>query len=296
MGEPITIKLTRFAIKQKPVGNQHVWVLGIKAFGIGIPSEIFVHKVDDPNIPLEGDHFENIASVNDLNEFPKIRNVFLKEGDFQIPFYRQDYVEMWLHSADEADQAYEIVKSHVKELLANFVATLALDAVSSFTNTITEDSNEEEEEILTMSKPSKIILSFEPNGTATEAAGDQGIDGPFNHDIKGWLPISEQPECPLDPVPANAKFYYNIFKHSELGGLFPLDTPVETHQLFYEGQLLPYDGPYVITRDTIYWTDFAPGAFSDFAIVGNAPWDVSYVDSGNPGDPKEMSILVFAKT
>jgi hypothetical protein len=263
--------------------------------GIGMPGEVFVYKINLNGKPVEGDTFNHVACVNDLIEYPKVRTVGSEDVLAQIPFYRKSQVDLILRSAKEADTVWEMIKTDVEELVENWHAAETLKAVAVYTKTIDEETTSGVEDLLTMSTQYLIQLTTLTNGTATESSGDQDITAPFDIDIKGWLPVAQVPGHFIDPVPADTKFFYNIDKHSELKALFPLGDPLNTHVLSHEGKKLPYGitGAYQLTRDTIYWNDFVPGVFSEYGVVGNAPWAVDYVDRNNPGEAIDLTLLVF---
>lgn len=281
-----TIKLTRFSPTIDAV-TKHAWALTIVAEGINMPSDIFVYRVESAE--SSGDTFRCIASVNDLYEFPRIRAPYT-EGDNQIPYYRRSQVELICRNPVDAERVWEQIKEDVDDLIANYNATLSMQVVGY--HEVSTDSTKQINDLPTMAQQRLIQLDYQPNGAIDI---NQNILEPLVYDVRGWLPISAIPGDFVDTVPTNAKFFYNITKHSDLAALFPLVEPYNKHMVYYEGNKLLLGKHYAITKDTIYWLDFTSGSETDYGILGNTPWNPDYIDRANKGiDEIDMSILIFS--
>lgn len=265
--------------------NKHSWPLSITAKGEGISGAIFVYQIPGINDPYDSVIFNKVASVNDLYEIPELDVVKLDE-EFQIPFFRTATLNIICRNAEEADNVWEDVVEHTKDLIRNYKASKSL--VSGVSATVTESgvSFENQDSSLTQ-------LSFHPAGVAVVDNGIQNISQP-DLDIRGWLPISEISNFDFtDPIPPGAKFFYNIDKHSEVRDVFPIRQPYSDHRLTYNGVEIPYGTVYRVTGDTIYWMDFQPDEFS-FFNSGTAPWSMDYISPEFPGETQpEIWYLTF---
>jgi hypothetical protein len=272
----------------------------IIAEGIGMPSEVFVYQLntnEDSN-PVEGDTFRCVAAVNDLFEFPAIRNP-VQEGDFQIPYYRRKKVELIYRSPQEADEDWVKFLEEIDDLVANYCAAERLQQVGTHEATCEAPNDIEviEKPIPEETQQVLLELAIDPNGEAEVDENDnQSIVEPYTPEEKGWLPVSEVPEEFIQDVPVGAKYFYNIDQDEDLKEIFPLPEPYNQHILTYQGDILVYGEAYTITKDTIYWMTFDPGSLSEYDITGNAPWPLDYFDEQNPGEnPVELQLRAFIK-
>ncbi len=125
----MSITLTRASVPDNPVSeNQHTWPLKVTCVSTidGIPSEIFVYHVPQAgtlNGGVEGDIFEAVASVHQLNEIGKQPAL---TGNRQVPYYRSAQLLFQCRSQKEADDLWQAVLEDVEELKDNFNSALSL--------------------------------------------------------------------------------------------------------------------------------------------------------------------------
>ena len=122
----MTVTLTRDALAEATMVNQHVWPLKVVAARVDptFPSEIFVyHSAVDSS---EGDVFEAVASVQQLSELglaPVVVDTLTT-----VPYYRSATLLFYCRSQHEADELWEKVLDDVNDLIENFNAARNLKA------------------------------------------------------------------------------------------------------------------------------------------------------------------------
>ena len=111
------IRLTRFVSDPAVIAetDRRVWTLKAKAEGTGIPSEIFVYHVDQQSVPIAGDKFECVATVNQIYELPVDQGVILTETR-TIPYYRSSEFQVVLRSAEEAEIVWQQLQQQLQQL------------------------------------------------------------------------------------------------------------------------------------------------------------------------------------
>jgi hypothetical protein len=124
-----SIELTREIVKpsEDPV-LKHVWKVRITAKGTGIESEVFVYHAAMDDDPIQGDIFEAVASVPQMNELP-IDNPATIEGGQVIPYYRKDVLEYDARSPDQAEYIWDSVQKDIGDLVENFNSAQNLTGV-----------------------------------------------------------------------------------------------------------------------------------------------------------------------
>lgn len=128
----MSLTLTRETVTSTSLDNQHAWVLKITAVSTtaGLPSEIFVFQAASNDDPYNGDSFQCVASVSQIEELTLTP---VTAGDNQIPFYRSATVELIFRHPTEVTYYWEEIQKDAKELFLNFNAMLELDSSEAVT-------------------------------------------------------------------------------------------------------------------------------------------------------------------
>jgi len=104
----IGLELTREGMTQYVAGRTQGYRMKISTTRVeGLESEVFVWQVLS-----SGDRFTNIASPGDLDLYPTEENK--TEADL---FYRTAVADVDWPNIDEANEAWEVMKTHAKELV-----------------------------------------------------------------------------------------------------------------------------------------------------------------------------------
>ena len=85
-------------------------------------SSIFVFQATDDNDPIEGDRFNNVASLADMDSLPKDAPADI-EGDLTenyVPFYRKSTVTLDFNNVNEADRAWTIIQLDSRNLVREY--------------------------------------------------------------------------------------------------------------------------------------------------------------------------------
>ena len=126
-----TIKLIREATT---VNNNAVcyknWPIRVTAESTlpGLDANIFVYHAADPNDPIQGDEFSNVASLQDMESLP-IGAPALVDGDLTenyVPFYRTNSMELDCHNLVEMERVWSIIKRDTSTLVHEYKASLSL--------------------------------------------------------------------------------------------------------------------------------------------------------------------------
>lgn len=138
MAEHPTITLTREAVtlKRGEVCKKN-WPIRVIAESTipELDSNIFVYHAADPNDPIQGDEFSNVASLQDMESLP-IGAPTPVEGDLTenyVPFYRTNSVELNCYTMDEAERVWTIIKRDAASLLREYKASINLKEVETYT-------------------------------------------------------------------------------------------------------------------------------------------------------------------
>lgn len=283
--------------------DQHVWPIEVTAIGQGMTSDIFVYAISKASDPVPGDVFEAVASVVQLSEIPTKAPATVDQVN-QIPYYRRSSAKFNCRSAEEEARVWDMIVSQVGQLVRNYNRTAPLKVSEEIR--ITVDGPE-----AVSANPTifPVTLSGLPIGLVDNAGNDQGLtvtDLPtvlenyytalvenWNNDVPvllqndaypatGWLPIEIAGRLGL-PMPAGAKFFYNLKSAPALRALFPLRQPLSQHVLDLDGRILQHGAVYSITSDGIWWLDFPQDSQASFEHTGNAPWPLDYVNIAQPG-------------
>lgn len=127
----MSLTLTREAISTPPTDEQHAWVLKVTAVSTtpDLDSEIFVFRSAGTADPYNGDSFECIASLSQMEELTLAP---VTVGDAQIPFYRSDVLELVFRSPEELEYYWGEIKADAVDLHENFNAAANLTSVETY--------------------------------------------------------------------------------------------------------------------------------------------------------------------
>lgn len=129
--EKPTIKLIREATT---VNNNAVcyknWPIRITAESTipDLDSNIFVYHAADPNDPIQGDEFSNVASLQDMESLPVGAPTHV-DGDLTenyVPFYRTNSVALDCHNLVEMERVWSVIKRDTSTLVHEYKASLTL--------------------------------------------------------------------------------------------------------------------------------------------------------------------------
>ena len=94
----------------------------------GLDANIFVYHAADPNDPIQGDEFSNVASLQDMESLP-VGAPTPVDGDLTenyVPFYRTNSVELDCHNLVEMERVWSIIKRDTSTLVHEYRASLTL--------------------------------------------------------------------------------------------------------------------------------------------------------------------------
>ena len=139
MVEYPVITLTREAVILKPHDNvcKKNWPIRVVAESTyeGLDSNIFVYHAADPNDPIQGDEFSNVASLQDMESLP-VGAPTPVDGDLTenyVPFYRTNSVELNCYTMEEAERVWRIIKRDTASLVREYKASINLKATEIYT-------------------------------------------------------------------------------------------------------------------------------------------------------------------
>lgn len=132
-----TIKLTREATAlDRNRECEKNWPIKVTAES-EIPyldSNIFVYHAADPNDPIQGDTFSNVASLQDMESLP-VGAPTAVEGDLTedyVPFYRTNSVELNCYTMNEVERIWTIIKRDTASLVREYKASIDLKATETY--------------------------------------------------------------------------------------------------------------------------------------------------------------------
>ena len=313
---PRTIQLRKNpSTMQNMIGpdEQHVWSLQVEATSQNTDSHIFVYRVGHEH---GEDKYEGVASAFQMADLPVQRPA---KGDV-MAFYRQNVIDLRFVNPEDLEEAWDLIKYHTGMLLNN------LEAADRGRGLIVEDiSGRAFEPRPEPDMDLSYWLPIAPTGTATEDAGDQGIDAqepalasyydaiitdypdlavapltePTPFFDGGWMPVEILPQSFKQDPPARARFWLNMAAHPILKGVFKYVNPAVPSELmlFFNGVKLPRGVVYDVTHDTVWWLDFDASSVPEWSKSGNAPWPIDFVDRNNQGtDPGKLEITLYRRT
>lgn len=94
----------------------------------GLDANIFVYHAADPNDPIQGDEFSNVASLQDMESLP-VGAPASVEGDLTenyVPFYRTNSVELDCYNLIEMERVWTIIKRDTASLVREYKASISL--------------------------------------------------------------------------------------------------------------------------------------------------------------------------
>jgi len=117
----MSITLTRAAVSEETLGGRHVWPLKVTAVSdtSGLPSDIFVYHADAGGDLLNGDMFECVASVSQLDDLGTEPDFI---SDPVVPYYRGDFLEFNCRSARDLELLWSKIQEEVQSLHNNFTS------------------------------------------------------------------------------------------------------------------------------------------------------------------------------
>lgn len=116
----MSITLTKQAtLEEELIGGRQVWPLKVTSVSDtpGLGSEIFVYHADAGGDLLDGDIFECVASVSQLDDIGLSPDF---NSDPAVPYYRSDFLEFNCRSPRELEDLWKTIQAEVKALHANF--------------------------------------------------------------------------------------------------------------------------------------------------------------------------------
>lgn len=138
MVEYPVITLTREAVILKPHDNvcKKNWPIRVVAESTydELDSNIFVYHAADPNDPIQGDEFSNVASLQDMESLP-VGAPTPVDGDLTenyVPFYRTNSVELNCYTMEEAERVWRIIKRDTASLVREYKASINLKATEIY--------------------------------------------------------------------------------------------------------------------------------------------------------------------
>ena len=117
----MSLQLVRSALAvTEPVPGQHTWPLQVVATSTttGLPSEIFVYHAALDDDPIQGDIFECVASIHQLDEIGLTPVEDTGDG-VSIPYYRSATLLFNCRSPEEAEDLWVKVQADALDLLNN---------------------------------------------------------------------------------------------------------------------------------------------------------------------------------
>jgi hypothetical protein len=307
-----SIKITKFtsANDLSSPFNQHNWPLIINATSTGdMPDDIFVFARKAGVLDVNPyDQFQAVASAHDIFEIGTDPGATNNDNPDGVPFYRSSMLKLFLRSPAQVEEIWQKIQEDVVDLVRNLEAENRVVAVESVEAEPSDSTPGSVDVAVTkfddQPNQAQFSLDYRPAGlAAVDGSNNQTIDS-ADSGLSGWLPVSEID--PAIPVPANAKFFYNLAQDSNLSDELPFLDPGNQHMLFLNGQKLTYGATYTITSEGIFWLDFDPVVDADNTVLidgdlllqenlaGNAPWPLDYVDRNNPGATvPDLDLLLF---
>ena len=115
----MSIELTREEVTPGIVGGRHVWPLKVTAASTtaGLSSEIFVYHADAGGDLLNGDIFECVASVSQMDDIGLTADFI---SDPAVPYYRSTILEFNCRSEHELERLWDKILQDVQALHNNF--------------------------------------------------------------------------------------------------------------------------------------------------------------------------------
>lgn len=136
------IDLQRASIQKEEFEGRHVWPLRITATSsqAGLSSKIFVFHAALGDDPYEGDVFEAVASVQQMQDLPEDQAGSDTNGEL-VPYYRSDTLTFYARSPYEADNLWDDIIDDVDDLTRNWAALSNLQDDGSTSSDITLKEN-----------------------------------------------------------------------------------------------------------------------------------------------------------
>ena len=118
------IDIIRYPLVTQVEEDKVYWLFKLKAVpkSGNMPHKIFVHHAAMNDDRYEGDIFEAICSVQQLEDLPDDVAMESVEGQV-LPYYRSDMMACLVESLEEADDLWECIKEDVSELVDQFGGT-----------------------------------------------------------------------------------------------------------------------------------------------------------------------------
>lgn len=115
-------KVTRSSLKgvSNPCGRNWPLHVKVEALEEGADPNVFVFHTIPENSVNDEDPFSNVASVQDMNEIPVGEPKLLEDEmptEDNVPFYRQDHVELDFHTPGEVERAWRIIQYDIRTLV-----------------------------------------------------------------------------------------------------------------------------------------------------------------------------------
>lgn len=130
------ITLTRTGLEGNEFNGQHVWPLNITATlpaGSVLPSaKLFVYHASMSDDIYEGDLFECVASVQQMNDIPDDTPA-VEDGEYTVPYYRSNMLNFHCRSPEEVDILWEDIQEDVTDLVNNYTSAATLSNIEVVT-------------------------------------------------------------------------------------------------------------------------------------------------------------------
>jgi hypothetical protein len=114
---PRGLRLQRFSIRNANHWHLRVFRLRVEVAEVSsdMTEYVFVYRRNppDPNSGEVFDEFCAVASITDLSEYP----IGDPDPNNAFPFFRKNFVEVDVRSSQEFAEAWELLKTHVCELV-----------------------------------------------------------------------------------------------------------------------------------------------------------------------------------
>jgi hypothetical protein len=112
----MSLTITRQSVVTPTIDNQHSWPLKITSISNtpNLPSEIFVFRAAMNDDPYNGDAFQCVASLSQIEE---LTTSPVSTDENYIPFYRSDTLNLVFRSVEELQYYWnEIQKRRTRSL------------------------------------------------------------------------------------------------------------------------------------------------------------------------------------
>lgn len=99
-----------------------------------LDSNIFVYHAADPDDPIQGDTFSNVASLQDMESLP-VGAPTSVDGDNTedyVPYYRTDSVELNCHNLVDMNRIWTIIKRDTSSLVREYKFSIELKADETY--------------------------------------------------------------------------------------------------------------------------------------------------------------------